>query len=675
MGVYLGSKAVSVYNGGQMAPEEKTVTAGTSLIEVNATSGKLMSKVTVNPTPTEEKTVTPTTEDLVVAPVEGKQLSQVTVQGDANFLEENIAEGVTMWGKTGTHQDNSGAYIWSKQYTSNSRTLDTNGGTYTLTTSNATKPSTEIEYVEIMSDWKQSNVGDGSGSFNTIYYANSMWIACSNFGKGLYYSIDGKIWNQSNITNGTFKCVYYSNKIWIAGGHGIYYSTDGKTWTQSNITSTNIESIYYGNSLWVAGSNNFSSGTGLYYSTDGKTWTQSNITNGDFWKVYYANSIWVACSRQNGLYYSTDGKTWTQSNITNRYIRYIYYFNGVWMACDYGTDSSPGTDGNGIYYSTDGKAWTQSNINSGVFTYIRYSIGILIAISSSNGLYYSTDGKTWTQSNITNGTFNCLCYGNNVWVINTYNGELYCSIDGKIWTKSNIIGESFYNMLYVNGLWVAGSYRNKGIYYATDSIFYNTLAKKWEMDNSTVITLVNTDDILPDISTNIYVRITSEPNVWYLVSDFSKSSSNPYLKSMTYTKKYTAKLKDPQFNNPDYVVSNSRDTYPNGGWDNGYYYKYEKALFGHTVTLIPNTTNNNKYSVNYLAVSSNGGITFSQINPYADRNYTINNVINNTDLIFSSNVTNITDKNGKLLTYTKFPYSASSNSRDTEIYITVNTSL
>ena len=128
MGVYLGSKAVSVYNGGQMAPEEKTVTAGTSPIEVNATSGKLMSKVTVNPTPTEEKTVTPTTEDLIVAPVEGKQLSKVTVQGDANFLEENIAEGITIWGKTGTHQGGGGDVVNGivESYLANTETIDAN---------------------------------------------------------------------------------------------------------------------------------------------------------------------------------------------------------------------------------------------------------------------------------------------------------------------------------------------------------------------------------------------------------------------------------------------------------------------------------------------------------------------------------------------------------------------
>lgn len=96
--------------------EEKTVTAGTSPIEVIPSEGKSISKVTVNPTPTEEKTIIPTTEDLIVTPVEGKLLSQVTVQGDANFLEENIAEGITIWGKTGTHQggNSSGQYAWKK---------------------------------------------------------------------------------------------------------------------------------------------------------------------------------------------------------------------------------------------------------------------------------------------------------------------------------------------------------------------------------------------------------------------------------------------------------------------------------------------------------------------------------------------------------------------------------
>ena len=43
---------LTVYGGGGKPEEEKTVTAGTSAIVVNPSSGKVMKKVTVNPTPT-----------------------------------------------------------------------------------------------------------------------------------------------------------------------------------------------------------------------------------------------------------------------------------------------------------------------------------------------------------------------------------------------------------------------------------------------------------------------------------------------------------------------------------------------------------------------------------------------------------------------------------------------
>ena len=70
---------LTVYGGGGKPEEEKTVTAGTSVIAVNPSSGKVMKKVTVNPTPTESKSVTPTTSELTVTPSAGKHLSQVVV--------------------------------------------------------------------------------------------------------------------------------------------------------------------------------------------------------------------------------------------------------------------------------------------------------------------------------------------------------------------------------------------------------------------------------------------------------------------------------------------------------------------------------------------------------------------------------------------------------------------
>ena len=125
---------LTVYGGGGKPEEEKTVTAGTSVIEVNPSSGKVMKKVTVNPTPTESKSVTAGTEDITVSPTDGKHLSGVTVHptptqektviptadgfkvspetgkllsavfvdGDSDLVAENIKQGVNIFGVDGT---------------------------------------------------------------------------------------------------------------------------------------------------------------------------------------------------------------------------------------------------------------------------------------------------------------------------------------------------------------------------------------------------------------------------------------------------------------------------------------------------------------------------------------------------------------------------------------------
>lgn len=70
---------LTVYGGGGKPEEEKTVTAGTSLIEVLPSRGKTMKKVNVNPTPTEEKTITAGTSATTVTPTSGKYIKKVTV--------------------------------------------------------------------------------------------------------------------------------------------------------------------------------------------------------------------------------------------------------------------------------------------------------------------------------------------------------------------------------------------------------------------------------------------------------------------------------------------------------------------------------------------------------------------------------------------------------------------
>ena len=106
---------LTVYGGGGKPEEEKTVTAGTSVIEVLPSSGKTMKKVNVNPTPSQSKTVTPSTSQQTVSPDSGKLLSQVIVKAMEDVTPEvtaqtpiitQIAEnlGVTITTPSGTNK-------------------------------------------------------------------------------------------------------------------------------------------------------------------------------------------------------------------------------------------------------------------------------------------------------------------------------------------------------------------------------------------------------------------------------------------------------------------------------------------------------------------------------------------------------------------------------------------
>ena len=87
--------------------QTKTVTPTATSQSVTPDSGYTgLSKVTVNAVPTQTKTATPTTTDQSITPDSGKFLSEVLVTGDSNLLPENIAEGVSLFGVTGSHVGN-----------------------------------------------------------------------------------------------------------------------------------------------------------------------------------------------------------------------------------------------------------------------------------------------------------------------------------------------------------------------------------------------------------------------------------------------------------------------------------------------------------------------------------------------------------------------------------------
>lgn len=109
------------------------------------------------------------------------------------------------------------------------------------------------------------------------------------------------------------------------------------------------------------------------------------------------------------------------------------------------------------------------------------------------------------------------------------------------------------------------------IEYSTSAPIYED--GTWKMPNSTIETIVNTDTYVPS-ATNVYVRLTSEPNVWYYVSKFTAGSLNTSgtcTKSMAYSTKYTAEAGSDIVG---YVAGNDSNKYPDGGWHtDGYYYE------------------------------------------------------------------------------------------------------
>ena len=111
---------LTVYGGGGKPEEEKTVTAGTSVIEVLPSSGKYIKKVTVNPTPSQNKTVRDTNKILTVSPDSGKLLKKVI------FVPEKIETTVKNLfnNEENTYRYNSGATVGNASYATSPKNPD-----------------------------------------------------------------------------------------------------------------------------------------------------------------------------------------------------------------------------------------------------------------------------------------------------------------------------------------------------------------------------------------------------------------------------------------------------------------------------------------------------------------------------------------------------------------------
>ncbi len=213
---------LTVYGGGGKPEEEKTVTAGTSVIEVNPSSGKVMKKVTVNPTPTESKSVTPTTSELTVTPSEGKHLSQVVVGAVEDVTPEVTAQTPVIT----QIAENLGVTITTPSGT-NKQILQGNNANLLNIKNNAKKEGLYVWKKLTAQKVRLSFTVTNAGTSPTIIQVSSNDIDLSTVDAGFFKGVTGIYESDKTYTflNGSLKFWYESGSSYIERGYTYDAST------------------------------------------------------------------------------------------------------------------------------------------------------------------------------------------------------------------------------------------------------------------------------------------------------------------------------------------------------------------------------------------------------------------------------------------------------------------
>lgn len=157
-----------------------------------------------------------------------------------------------------------------------------------------------------------------SGNINVNYLkcVHGVWFVSVYFSNGnvyTYYSLDGRVWAQTNLPD-QVDCVDYGLGVFVAAvksNKGLWWSEDGITWTASNVSTGTEKSVAYGQSFYDSHEKRFM--TAHYYSLDGKNWSNMGSTPSKLDAIAYGAGVWLGADATNNKFYRGGmGHSWDE---------------------------------------------------------------------------------------------------------------------------------------------------------------------------------------------------------------------------------------------------------------------------------------------------------------------------------------------------------------------------
>lgn len=246
----------------------KTITPSTSQQTAVAASRYTTGAVTVAAVPTQTKTATPSTSSQTITPDSGKFLSSVTVNGDADLVAENIKDGVSIFGVTGT-----------------------------LKASNDT-PATQWDSKYLKTLYPSLSNTTAAITVKAITYYNGYWYGVGNDSAGdlykLYGTTTGNMTSVKLASSRAFPATGIAcdgTNVWFCCSSGAYSNRIACYQSIANFMSTNTSYNYSGNAtisfydiykvdnyLFICGVNTSGYGIISKITSAGTNFTSSNYS-------------------------------------------------------------------------------------------------------------------------------------------------------------------------------------------------------------------------------------------------------------------------------------------------------------------------------------------------------------------------------------------------------------